>query len=75
MSAHPIRAFLGHGQTGRRQVKSSLIPYSDLKSLHAAIRGDLRNAIESVLDSGAFILGPRVEEFERVFAAYCNRLQ
>jgi dTDP-3-amino-3,4,6-trideoxy-alpha-D-glucose transaminase len=36
------------------------------------LRAELRAAIERVLDSGRYILGPEVDAFEREFAAYCG---
>jgi dTDP-3-amino-3,4,6-trideoxy-alpha-D-glucose transaminase len=36
------------------------------------LRGELRGAIERVLDSERYILGPEVTAFEREFAAYCG---
>ncbi len=41
----------------------------DLKAQHAEIRGEIDAAIREVLDSGAFVLGPHVEQFEKEFAA------
>lgn len=40
------------------------IPILDLKAQHAAIERDLREAIDRVLRSGVFCLGPEVEAFE-----------
>jgi len=36
------------------------------------LRGELRAAIDRVLDSERYILGPEVSAFEREFAAYCG---
>src|ERR1700694_6273418 len=38
----------------------------------APLREELRGAIERVLDSERFILGPEVRAFEEEFAAYCG---
>lgn len=40
----------------------------DLKAQHGEIRADLDAAIREVFDSGAFVLGPHVERFEKEFA-------
>src|ERR1035441_4590776 len=37
-----------------------------------ALRGELRSAIDRVLDSERYILGPEVAAFEQEFAAYCG---
>ena len=49
-----------------------LIPLVDLKAQYAAIRAEVDGAIQRVLDSTAFILGPQVREFEEAFAAACG---
>jgi len=46
------------------------IPFNDLSHLHGRLRDDILSAIERVVDSGYFILGPQVEAFENEFAAY-----
>jgi dTDP-4-amino-4,6-dideoxygalactose transaminase len=48
------------------------IPLFDTSAPRAALRQELDSAIERVLDSGKFILGPEVAAFEREFAAYCG---
>jgi dTDP-3-amino-3,4,6-trideoxy-alpha-D-glucose transaminase len=49
-----------------------LIPLFDTSTPLVALRGELREAIERVLDSERYILGPEVAAFEREFAAYCG---
>jgi len=44
------------------------VPLFDPRTPLVPLQGDLRAAIERVLDAGAFILGPEVEAFEREFA-------
>lgn len=44
------------------------IPYVDIGSQFTPMRDELMAAIEEVMASGWFILGPNVEEFERQFA-------
>ncbi len=48
------------------------IPLLDLKQQYATIREEILKVTEEVYDSQAFILGKRVEDFERDFAAYCH---
>ncbi|RJS69119.1 aminotransferase class I/II-fold pyridoxal phosphate-dependent enzyme, partial [ANME-2 cluster archaeon] len=36
------------------------------------VTDDMKNAVLEVLDSGRFIKGPRVREFENEFAGYCG---
>jgi dTDP-4-amino-4,6-dideoxygalactose transaminase len=45
------------------------VPLLDLKPQHLALKADLEAAFARVLDSGQFILGREVEEFERNMAA------
>ena len=48
------------------------IPFLDLKAQHDELRGVLREAFERVLDSGLYILGNEVKNFEQEFADYCG---
>ena len=49
-----------------------MIPLFDTSTPLAALRGELRAAVDRVLDSERYILGPEVSAFEREFAAYCG---
>jgi dTDP-4-amino-4,6-dideoxygalactose transaminase len=51
---------------------SMRVPFLDLSTHHAPLRGEFRAAIEEVIESGAFAGGPFVARFEENFAAYCN---
>jgi dTDP-4-amino-4,6-dideoxygalactose transaminase len=44
----------------------------DLGAQYAAIREEVRAALDGVLDSGQFILGPNVKALEQEVAAYCG---
>lgn len=48
------------------------IPFLDLKAPHDELRAVLRTAFDRVLDSGWYILGNEVKQFEQEFAAYCE---
>jgi dTDP-4-amino-4,6-dideoxygalactose transaminase len=48
------------------------IPLVDLKAQYAAIRPAIDAAVQAVLDSTNFIMGPEVKTFERAFAAFCG---
>lgn len=48
------------------------VPYVNLAGQHAQIKEELLAAVSAVLDSGQFILGEPVAEFERQFAALCG---
>lgn len=49
-----------------------MVPLLDLQAQYRAIGADLQSAVSAVLESGQFILGARVEDFEREFAAFCG---
>ena len=51
---------------------SATIPYVDIAAQHAAIKHELLAAVSEVIDSGQFILGPQVAEFERKFTDLCG---
>lgn len=48
------------------------IPILDLKQQYAAIRDEINAAIQNVLESTQFVLGPAVKELEERVAAYCE---
>jgi dTDP-4-amino-4,6-dideoxygalactose transaminase len=48
------------------------IPFLDLVTPHAALRGALREVFETALDTAGFIGGPMVQGFEEDFAKYCE---
>ena len=48
------------------------IPFLDLKAPHKELRFELRQAFERVLNSGWYILGSEVNQFEQEFAEYCE---
>jgi dTDP-4-amino-4,6-dideoxygalactose transaminase len=49
-----------------------MIQLVDLKAQYDTIRDEITEAIQSVIDSSAFVGGNAVREFEREFAAYCD---
>ena len=46
------------------------IPILDLKAQYATIRAEVQKAVDEVLESQMFILGPKLEELEKAVAAY-----
>jgi len=48
------------------------IPLVDLKAQYISIKTEIDEAIQNVIRKAAFIGGDEIEEFERVFAEYCE---
>src|SRR6266480_7947427 len=48
------------------------VPLLDLNEQYAALAEPIRAAIDEVLATQDFILGPRVEAFEKAIAEYCG---
>ena len=48
------------------------VPFLDLKAPYSELGIELDAACRRVMESGRYILGEEVAEFERDFAAYCN---
>src|SRR5258706_1369254 len=46
------------------------IPFLDLQAQYAAIRDDVRQSVDRVLENQNFILGEEVERFEKAVAAF-----
>jgi dTDP-4-amino-4,6-dideoxygalactose transaminase len=49
-----------------------MIKFLDLKKINERHREELKQAFERVLDSGWYILGNEVKQFEESFASYCG---
>jgi dTDP-4-amino-4,6-dideoxygalactose transaminase len=49
-----------------------MIPLVDLKAQYAAIKPEVDAAMQTVMDSTAFINGPQVRSFEESYAAFCG---
>jgi dTDP-4-amino-4,6-dideoxygalactose transaminase len=49
---------------------SAPVPLVDLRLQNDEVAGDVRRAVEEVCQSGAFVLGPQVREFEEEYAAF-----
>ena len=48
------------------------VPLLDLSEQYRALAEPIREAIDDVLTSHRFILGPKGEAFEKAICAYCN---
>lgn len=48
------------------------VPFLDLKAPHDELREEMCDAFERVLDSGWYIHGNEVAQFEKEFASYCE---
>lgn len=48
------------------------VPFLDLASAHAELRDELDAAYRRVMDSGRFLLGDELVQFESEFAAFCE---
>ncbi len=48
------------------------VPMLDLRAQYAALREEIRPAIDGVLEAGQFILGPNVRALEEELARYCG---
>ena len=59
-------------QYGLPLSQKQLIPFADLSREHAAIAGELDEALRRLVGSSSFTLGEEVERFEQEFAAYCG---
>lgn len=48
------------------------VPFLNLSAQYALLKPQMDEAIQHVLDTNAFALGPAVEKFEKEFAAFCG---
>ena len=49
-----------------------MIKFLDIYKINERFRDEINNKINKVLDSGWYILGKQDEEFEKLYADYCN---
>jgi dTDP-4-amino-4,6-dideoxygalactose transaminase len=68
----PACAVTYNARLGQNVMTNQIIPLVDLKAQYAAIRPAVDNAVQSVLDSTNFIMGPEVRIFEQAFAVWCG---
>lgn len=67
-----------HGPTvdqlfsGNLKIQTVRVPFLDLKNINLKIKKELLQKMDEVVESGWFILGEQVENFEKEFAAYCG---
>lgn len=52
--------------------QTNSIPFLDLKSPHVELRAQLEDAFNRVLNSGWYIQGNELKQFEKEFAEYCK---
>ena len=48
------------------------VPFLDLQAQYRPLRDDIQRALQEVLDTSTYILGPSVVRFEQAFAAFCG---
>src|SRR5260370_12175816 len=48
------------------------IPFLDLVTLHKELEPELLSTLKETLQTAGFVGGPKVEEFERDFAEFCD---
>jgi dTDP-4-amino-4,6-dideoxygalactose transaminase len=49
-----------------------IVPFLDLKKINSQYEAELKEACSRVIDSGWYVLGKEVADFEREFATYCE---
>jgi len=54
------------------EIKTKSVPFVDLKAQHIPLQDEINQAISSVMERTAFILGPEVKDFEEAFAKFSN---
>src|SRR5687767_4576774 len=48
------------------------LPVVDLRAQYSTLRDEVAEALQEVADSMFYVLGPKVDEFEEKFTAYCG---
>ena len=66
----PLRTWREMAIQPRLSASAGVVPFNDLTRLHAGLRNGIVHDVALLVDSGAFMNGPAVEEFERAFAEF-----
>jgi dTDP-4-amino-4,6-dideoxygalactose transaminase len=66
----PKQSFAKSANPAGTSVPKLLFPFLDLKAEYATMKSEIRTAIEQVLESQQFIMGPQVRELEGEVAAF-----
>ncbi len=59
-------------ETTARNTRPMSIPFIDLQAQRKRIETEINTAIQSVVESGRYVLGPEVSELESQLAAWCG---
>lgn len=70
VGAIPLKIFVSSRHSAR--IGETMIPFLNLKKEYESLRAEIVPAVERVMASGNYILGPEVKEFERRFTEYCG---
>lgn len=49
-----------------------MIKYLELNKVNAPYRAEIEDKLKTILDKGWYLLGDELEQFERLFASYCD---
>jgi dTDP-4-amino-4,6-dideoxygalactose transaminase len=56
----------------RPTISTSFIPAEDVKRQYHLIANEIHQAVDRVLPTGRYVLGPELAAFEQEFSAFCN---
>ena len=70
MSARTLRRVDAETPSHDKDRESLTVPFVDLRAQYQSIKAEIQHALNTVLDSSAFILGQEVAAFEEEFAAH-----
>jgi dTDP-4-amino-4,6-dideoxygalactose transaminase/acetyltransferase-like isoleucine patch superfamily enzyme len=70
LSARTLRRLDAETSSRDKDRESLTVPFVDLRAQYQSIKAEIQHALNTVLDSSAFILGQEVEALEAEFAAY-----
>jgi dTDP-4-amino-4,6-dideoxygalactose transaminase/acetyltransferase-like isoleucine patch superfamily enzyme len=68
--ARMLRRMGAEAVAKNHEPESIAVPFVDLQAQYQTIKAEIQHALNTVLDSSAFILGQEVAAFEEEFAAY-----
>ncbi|MGA8104457.1 MAG: DegT/DnrJ/EryC1/StrS family aminotransferase, partial [Candidatus Acidiferrales bacterium] len=68
----PLSGHSMNAPPNRPNAMAIAVPHNNLRLEYDLLRGEIREALDRVCLSSAFVLGAEVEAFEREFASFCG---
>lgn len=69
---HKLLVFDENRLVLKKHTTTMEVKFYDLEAMHAPLKQQVLTAWERIYDTGGFIMGPHLEDFEKQYAAFCG---